>query len=390
VSHPFHEVAIAAGYNTEQARVLEGHDSDSIAVAAAGGALAEAGLEPSDVDGVAGRHSEAVTKALGLEPRWTWDQPRSTAIPAVLAAGHAIATKECETVLLAWGGAGLYTERAATAPWTRPNNQFTAPFGMFTAVEFALMARRHMIMYDTLPEQLATVAATIRNNGHVNPGAVYYGRGPYTVDDILTSRMVADPFHLLDCAMTAEGGAAVVLTTADRARDLKQKPVYVLGGDRDYLGQTYDQVPAWDYMVPELEGEPAGYVGRLAARRSFAMAGVTRDDVSVCEFYDPFSFEIIRQFEAFGFCGEGEGGEFVMNGTIEVGGRCPITTDGGLMSFSHGGAMVQLLQRAIRGVQQVRGECVTRQVEGAEVAMCTGGGAGALFNDVLLLGKDAA
>ncbi len=120
------------------------------------------------------------------------------------------------------------------------------------------------------------------------------------------------------------------------------------------------------------------------------MAGLGPADVDVCEFYDPFSFEIIRQFEAFGFCKEGEGGDFVLSGIIEPGGRFPITTDGGLMSFSHGGAMVQLLQRGIRGVQQVRGECTTNQVEGAEVAMCTGGGAGALFNDVLLLGKEPA
>ena len=118
------------------------------------------------------------------------------------------------------------------------------------------------------------------------------------------------------------------------------------------------------------------------------MCGLRPSDVDVCEFYDPFSFEIIRQFEAFGFCGEGEGGAFVLDGTIEVGGRYPVTTDGGLMSFSHAGAQAQMLQRPIRGAQQMRGECPTRQVEGAAVALCSGGGAGALFTDVLLLGKE--
>jgi acetyl-CoA acetyltransferase len=110
--------------------------------------------------------------------------------------------------------------------------------------------------------------------------------------------------------------------------------------------------------------------------------------VDVCELYDPFSFEIIRQFEAFGFCGPGEGGDYVTSGAIEPGGRHPVTTDGGLMSFSHGGAAVQLLQRVLRGVEQLRGECETMQVEGAEVALCSGGGSGALFTDVLLLGKE--
>jgi acetyl-CoA acetyltransferase len=118
------------------------------------------------------------------------------------------------------------------------------------------------------------------------------------------------------------------------------------------------------------------------------MCGLGPTDVDVCEFYDPFSFEIIRQFEAYGFCGEGEGGDFVMDGTIGPGGRFPITTDGGLMSYSHGGATVQLLQRVIRAVQQLRGDCATRQVPGARVAMCSNGGAGALFTDVMLLGRD--
>ena len=110
-----------------------------------------------------------------------------------------------DVVLIVTSEAGVYTERASTAPWTRPGHEFVIPWGMFTAAEFALVARRHMHMYGTTPEQLAKVAATIRNNGHVNPEAVYYGRGPFTPDDILASRMVADPFHILDCSTTSRG-----------------------------------------------------------------------------------------------------------------------------------------------------------------------------------------
>jgi acetyl-CoA acetyltransferase len=231
------------------------------------------------------------------------------------------------------------------------------------------------------------VAATIRNNGHVNPDAVYSGRGPFTAQDVLDSRMVADPFHLLDCAMTSEGGAAMVLARADLATDLAKAPVYVLGGLTDHFGPSYQHPPVWD-LGGHRDGLVAGWVGRRAARHVFATAGLGPDDVDVCEFYDPFSFEIIRQFEAFGFCGEGEGADLVTSGAIEPGGRWPVTTDGGTMSFSHGGAAVQLVQRVIRGVQQLRGECTTMQVPGAEVAMCTGGGSGALFTDVMLLGKD--
>jgi acetyl-CoA acetyltransferase len=199
--------------------------------------------------------------------------------------------------------------------------------------------------------------------------------------------MIADPFHLLDCAMTAEGGCALVLTRADIARDLAKPPVYVLGGNTDQYGHSYQHPPAFDLGGTRRPDLVVGRVGRRAAEDAFRTAGLRPNDVDVCEFYDPFSFEIIRQFEAFGFCDEGEGGPFVMDGVMDVGGRYPTTTDGGLMSFSHGGGTVQLLQRVIRAVQQLRGECLSRQVPGAEVAICSGGGAGALFTDVMLLGK---
>ncbi len=386
--HPLHDVAIVGVFNTEQARVLEGHDSRSITFEAGMGAIADAGLRPRDIDGAMGQLSSDFVYQARVGP--VWRSQNALGISAVLDGAAAIAAGYATTVLCGGGSAGIYTERSSTAPWTRPSNEFVAPFGMFTAAEFALIARRHMHMYGTTSEQMATVAATIRNNGHVHPDAVYRGRGPFTADDILDSRMVADPFHLLDCSMTSEGGCAMVLTTAERARDLPHPPVYVLGGNIDHFGPSYQHPPAWDLggnVRPDLVN---GMVGRRASEMAFAMAGLTVDDVDVCEFYDPFSFEIIRQFEAFGFCKEGEGGDFVMDGTIGPGGRFPITTDGGTMSFSHGGNVVQMLQRVTRGVEQLRGTCASRQVERAEVAMCTNAGAGALFNDVLLLGTHPA
>jgi acetyl-CoA acetyltransferase len=259
---------------------------------------------------------------------------------------------------------------------------------MFTAAEFALVARRHMHRYGTKPDALATVAAVIRNNGHVNPDAVYYGRGPFTPQDILDSRMVADPFHLLDCATASEGGCGIVLTRADLADHLPQRPVYILGGNSDSGGPSYKSAPTWELGGNRRTDLVNGTVGRRAAEDAFRAAGLGPTDVDVCEFYDPFSFEIIRQFEAFGFCDEGEGGDFVVGGTIEPGGRFPVTTDGGVMSYSHAGASAQMLQRVIRGVEQVRGTCATTQIQGAEVAMCSNGGSGALFTDVILLGGE--
>ncbi|MGA8372052.1 MAG: thiolase family protein [Acidimicrobiales bacterium] len=382
-SHPYHDVAIAAVANSRQARQLEGSDSLSITLDAALSVLETAGMDASELDGVAGRHGTALAYRLGIGP--VWDPRLSGGVDAVLTVAAAVAAGAASAVLLADGEAGAYTDREAMAPWTRPGNEFVAPFGMFTAAEFALIARRHMERHGTTVEQMAHVAATIRNNGSVNPEAIYYGRGPYTPADIRSSRPVADPFNLLDCATTSEGATALLITTAERAAGLRCPPVYVLGGGIDHFGPSYQHPPSWD--LTGNSDVPNGYVGRRAARQAFATAGIGPDEVDGCEFYDPFSFELIRQFEAFGFCAEGEGGEFVTSGAIEPTGRHPVTTDGGTMSFSHPGGLTQMLQRVVRGVEQLQGRAQGVQLADPEVVMCTCGGAGALFNDVVLLGK---
>ncbi len=384
--HPFRDVAIVGVHNTRQARVLDGHDPESITLEAALGAIADAGLSVRDIDGVVGGLASNFLYQARIGPAWRSMSPLG--IPAVLEGAAAIASGLATTVLVATGEAGSYREHSRTAPWTRPTNEFVASYGMFTAAEFALMARRHMHMFGTTAEQMAHVAAVIRNNGSAHPGAVYSGRGPFTAADVLASRMIAEPFHLLECAMTSEGATAIVMTRAERANDLAARPVFLIGGGTDHFGPSYQHPPVWDLGGTRRPDLVAGYVGRRAAEESFAMAGLGPGDVDVCEFYDPFSFEIIRQFEAFGFCAEGEGGHYVTSGAIEPGGATPVTTDGGTMSFSHGGAAVQLLQRVVRGVEQLRGTCASMQVPGAEVAMCTGGGSGALFTDVLLLGSE--
>ena len=292
-------------------------------------------------------------------------------------------------VLVLAGTAGVYVDRASTAPWTRPSSEFVAPFGMFTAAEFALVARRHMHRYGTKPDALAAVAAVIRNNGHVHPGAIYRGRGPFTTQDILDSRMVADPFHLLDCATASEGGCGLG-AHARRPRDRRAREAGVRARrqrrQRRHRVQEPTDVGAGRPPSRRLGERHGRDDGRRRTASAPRVSGPT--DVDVCEFYDPFSFEIIRQYEAFGFCGEGEGGDFVTSGAIEPGGQYPVTTDGGVMSYSHAGASAQMLQRVIRGVEQLRGECESNQVAGAEVAMCSNGGSGALFTDVMLLGVD--
>ncbi|GAA2404867.1 thiolase family protein [Actinomadura vinacea] len=378
---------IAGVYNTRQARRLEGETSRSLMVEAVQGALDDAGLELPEVDGISsGADGTSLIYDLRVGPAW---QGSDFGIGMFAEAAAAVERGMAEVIVLVAGQAGAYTDHGATAPWTRPENEFVAPWGMFTAAEFALIARRHMEVFGTTREQLSRVAATIRNNGDRNPQAVYYGRGPFKPEDITASRPIAEPFHLLDCSMTSEGGCAAVVTTAERAAALRRKPVHVLGAGVDFFGPSYQFPPSWD-LRGRRDSTSNGQVGARAADLAFRQAGLHRDDVDVLELYDPFSFEIIRQLEALGFCPEGEGGPFVEDGRIEPTGSHPVTTDGGLMSFSHAGANPQMMQRVIRGVQQIRGDAGPSQVPDARVALCTAGGAGALFSGVILLGDEAS
>jgi len=379
--NPLHEVAIVGAYDTRQAKRLDVPELALLADAIRGG-LDDAGLSTRDVDGVNVRsgvqqmHSRRAVSMLGGRPSWCG---MGIGLEGVLEAAAAIATGQSHTVLIADAQAGQYTDRAATSPWTRPSNEFVECWGLYTAAEFALIAQRHMHLYGTRPEAMAEVAAAIRSNGARNPRAVMAGR-EVTPQDVLDSRLVAEPFHLLDCAINSEGGAALVLTTAERARDLDCTPVYLLGGALDRQGMSYVGPPVWDRY---------GLVGRRAAEICFEQSGLSPADVDVCELYDPFSFELIRQLEAFGFCKEGEGGDFVMGGRIRIDGELPLVTSGGLLSYSHAGT-AQLIQKVTACVQQLRGELPPElTVDGAKVAMTSNGGAGALFCDVMLLGTEA-
>ncbi|MBW2425168.1 MAG: thiolase family protein [Deltaproteobacteria bacterium] len=380
--NPYRGVAIVGAYNTKQVKRFEGMTEASLVLDAIKGTLDSAGVSAEEVDGlnvstwVSALNPRAVAQWFGGRPAWTGIA--HPGVEAVLEAASAIATGQCHTVLIAAAQCGEYTERESTVKWTRPENEFVECWGLYTAAEFALMARRHMHLYGTRRESLSEVASAIRMNGARNPEAVMYGR-EVTPEDVTASRMVADPYHLLDCCITSEGGAGMLLTTEERARDLDVTPIQVLGGALERQGMSYVTSPVWDRY---------GWVGRRAAQLSFEQCGLSPTDVDFAEIYDPFSFEIIRQLEAFGFCKEGEGGDFVMDGRIRIDGELPVATNGGTLSFSHAG-VVQLLQKPINAVLQMQGKLPEQlTVPDAKVAIASVGGSGALFNDVMLLGKE--
>lgn len=368
--------AIVGAFNTRQARRLEGETSDTVTIAAIRGALRDAGLDIDDVTGVnilPGLDYQNGARRFGyaLGIPYFWSGRAMPGAAAVLEAATAIEAGVTDVVVLAAGEAGLHTDSTTTAPWTRPPNEFIECWGLMTPAEFALSAKEYMHRFSVDPLKVAHVAAVIRNNGARNPEAVYFGRGPFTAADILASRMVADPYHLLECATTAEGGSALVLTTEERARDLRGTPISVLGGGSESWAPSYTHPPNYDRV---------GMLGRDAADRAFAQAGLDRNDVDVFELYDNFSWEIIRYFEAFGYCEVGEGPDFVAGEAIEFTGQYPIVTDGGTMSHSHTGES-QRIQRIVQAVRQLRGTSAANQVPDAEIALV------AALGDVVLLGR---
>jgi acetyl-CoA acetyltransferase len=343
------------------------------------GACADAGLAIKEVDGwnvSCGMPPAIISPYQFLDggPAWSGNAPGG--IDAVLEAAAAIRDGRCDAVVIATGQTGAHADHQSTAPWTRPPNEFVEPWGLYTAAEFALVAQRHMHTFGTTSEQLAEVASCIRTHGSMNPEAVFYSKGPITPEQVLASPMIAFPYRLLDCAMTSEGAVAVVLTAVERARALASLPVHILGGATESRGEMYTRAPVFDEV---------GWVGSWAAEKAFATSGCAPADVSCCELYDNFSFEVIHQLEAFGFCEKGEGGPFVMDGRLRLGGELPVCTDGGLMSFSHIGLGAPL-QRVVAATTQLRGMAGPRQVPDAEVALVSD--LGLMCRGVMILGNE--
>jgi acetyl-CoA acetyltransferase len=215
-----------------------------------------------------------------------------------------------------------------------------------------------MRRYGTTSEQLAELAVSTRRWAELNPRAMM--RDPLTVDEVLASRVIAWPLHLLDCCLVTDGGGAVVLTTSERAKDLPRPPVYVLGTGEASTHVYVSQMPDfsnWD-------------AARLAAERAFEMAGVAHADIDVAEFYDAFTIVPVMGLEAAGFCAPGEGGAFVSGGRTAPGGAFPMNTNGGGLSYTHTGMYGMFT--LVEAVRQLRGECGPRQVANAKTAICHG------------------
>lgn len=335
---------------------------------AAANALADAGLKKSDVDAVftSGRNmANDLPEYLGIRPRFVGGT-QVGGCSFILHVEHAMAAINaglCEVALITHGESG-YSRIGMPAPrWGNDstNMQFELVYGTSgPATGYGFLATRHMHEYGTTSEQLAEVAVATRKWAAMNPKAFMHD--PITIDDVLRSRLIAWPFHLLDCCLVTDAGGAVIVTSAARARDLPKPPAYVLGTGECVTHQMVSQMPSftsWD-------------AARVSGERAFQMSGVRHAEIDVAQFYDAFTIVPILALEALGFCKPGEGGPFVANQRTAPGGDFPMNTSGGGLSYTHTG--MYGIFTLIEAVRQLRGECGPRQVADARVAICHGTG----------------
>lgn len=287
-------------------------------------------------------------------------------------AALAIEAGLCETVLIAYGSNARSSRNSIGLLETPPYERWSAPAIPITG--YALAATRHMHEYGTTRAQLAEVAVAARQWARLNPLAT--AKGELTLGQILEAPQIATPFTKYDCCLVSDGAAAIVLTTAERAGQLRRKPVYVLGTGASH---THREISQMQNLTTTAAVE--------SSRQAFAMAGVTPGDLDVVEVYDAFTINTILFLEDMGFCAKGEGGAFVEGGAIAPGGRLPVNTNGGGLSFVHPGAYG--LFCIAEAVHQLRGEGGERQVEGAELAVAHGNGGTLSHQATVVLGTQA-
>ncbi|MBW2424428.1 MAG: thiolase [Deltaproteobacteria bacterium] len=380
------KIAIA-GIHEYESRWAPDKTDFQIAAESAREALADAGLTLSDVDGLFGATMAMgpmgmvqLSEYLNIKPRYLDGSNigGSSFVSHVAHAAAAIHSGLCDVALILYGSTAASQAMAIGTGGTSMRDAsaaFVDPYGMPLVSNYAMVAQRHMHEYGTTAEQLADIAVSTRHHASLNPHAKM--RRPITRDDVLESRMIADPLHLLDCCIISDGGGAVIVTSLERARDLRQPPVVVRG--------TGEAVCHREIGAPDLMTIAAKQSGEHA----FRMAGLSPADVDVCSIYDSFTITVLLTLECLGFCKPGEGGAFVENGGIGLGGRLPVNPDGGGLSSNHPG--MRGIYLVIEATRQLRGGLGERQVEGAEIALAhgTGGYLGLMHSGAtLILSKD--
>lgn len=342
-------------------------------------ALADCGLGLADVDGVfaaAGQirmPSTALCEYLRITPRYQdcTMMGGSSFMTHVAHAHAAIEAGLCEVAVIAYGSTQRSAGRKNTAP--REFNPYETPYRPITpASAYALAASRHMYQYGTTREQLAQVAVAARQWALLNPAA--WEKTPLTVEQVLAARMVSAPLTVRDCCLVTDGGGALVMTSAARAKTLRKPPAFVIGVGEHISHQNITS-------MPDLTVTGAASSGAQAYR----MAGLKPKDIDLVMVYDAFTITTLLFLEDLGFCPKGEGGRFVSDGAIAPGGLLPVNTNGGGLSYCHPGMYGLFV--LIEAVRQLRGECGARQVSGCETSIAHGNGGVLSTQSTVVLGN---
>ncbi len=381
------KVAVVGAFDTEVGK-LSGVTPTELCVQAALGAIADAGISKEQVDGLVTcnsmaqpimYHAEAIAEYLQIFPRYCFAAAAGggTTFSVIHHAASAIVTGMAEIVVVAMADCmrtGLSREQSLVVQASTGHPQFEQPYGPTVPAYYALIAQAHMAKYGTTQTQFAEIAVAARRHAQLNPAAQM--RDPITIDDVLSSRLIADPLHLLDCSLVSDGGAAIILTSAEKAKDFQQTPVYLLGAGEGHSHEHISQAKNLTTSAATVSGKQA-----------YEMAGLSPSDIDFAQLYDCFTPTVIIELEDLGFCAKGEGGAFVEENRVGPGGELPINTHGGLLSHSHSGNPGSLFALT-ETIWQLRGDLGDRQVLDASIGLVHGQGGIMSSHATLIFGSE--
>lgn len=377
-----------AGTATSKLGKVPGMSAIGLLEEAMAGALEDAGLTTADVDGLLVRgpdeiytFHQVVGERLGIDARFstTLTNGGASQVMGVALATMAIDAGLASCVLVGYGRDNWSRVHATKDNHLRSSGrpqelygvEFGPELGYYGAIAaHAFGATRHMHEYGTTRDQFGAIAVAFREHALRNPDAMM--KKPLTLDDYRAGRMIVAPFGLFDCSLQTDAAGAVVVTSAERARDLRQRPVLIKG-----FG-THNNISGW------FNNDNLTHTGAIeAGKTAYAMAGLGAKDIDFAQIYDCFTYMVLVQLEDYGFCEKGEGGEFVASGALKLDGVLPTNTSGGQLSEAHVEGMLQIVE----GVRQLQGKYgPDRQVKDAEIGLISGHGGNTVCESTLILG----
>jgi acetyl-CoA acetyltransferase len=380
-------LAHITGVGDTAAGELPGSSCMGLHVEATLGAVTDAGLSVADIDGVLCAYSftephlmlgSVFCEYLGIHPGFcaAIQAGGATACIMLMQASVLVTSGQCRHVLVVTGDnrlTGLSRDGAVAALSEVGHPQFERPYGISVPASYALVAHRYMHEYGVTLEQLAAIAVETRAHAGRHPNA--HKRLPISIADVMASRVISSPLRLLDCCLISDGGAAMVVSALEAARDAPHRPVAILGAGQ---GHTHEHIVA----APSL----TDFGCKQSSRRAFAQAGVEPADIDVAEIYDSFTITLLVELESIGFFGRGEAGPAALAGALGLAGALPCNTHGGLLSYGHSGAAGGMFH-AVEAVRQLRHDAGPRQVRDAELAFVHGDGGILSAHCSLVLGR---